>query len=88
MRRSLALLACVAFIACENETAKFHPGDIVADKLHPLGEAVVYLRLKPSVHQIYYLRLQRSPKEIAEGASKTYVDGPYDEDQLELVRRQ
>ena len=83
----VAVVGSTALLACEDSTAKFHPGDVVVDKHNHRTQGVVYLRLKPFAHQVYYLRLQRSPNEVAEGASKTYVDGPWDEDQLELVQR-
>ena len=86
LRISVLLFACVAFAACEDSTAKFHPGDIVVDKLsHKQG--LVYSRLRAFNRQQYYLKVERSQKEIAQGASKTFVDGPYDEQQLELIRR-
>jgi hypothetical protein len=83
----VAVVGCAALTACEDATAKFHPGDVVMDKHNHRTQGTVYLRLKPFAHRLYYLKLQRSPKEIAQGASKTYVDGPWDEDQLELVQR-
>lgn len=86
LRLTIVFFGFAALIACEDSMAKFHPGHVVVDKPSHM-QGIVYSCLKPSTRQLYYLKLQRSAREVAQGASKTYVDGSYDEEQLEFVRR-
>ena len=92
----LALAACVTLGACEKPTAKFHPGDRVRVKLSDT-RGVVKARIRPLVHDLYFLRVAGSFSALYRGGDPkcwdrdpdpkaSHIEGPYYDTDMELAK--